>query len=384
MLFSWVLFRAGESDRGRAITSAPCSALRQTPAPPLCWRPTSTRRSMLVVLAALCRAGLPTPCRPTSGRCSRRPGRGRPAPAAVRVLADGDVLPGVQPVPVLPVLSPMPNRPHRLKRIDPGQLASWRPDRRRADHARPASNWPAHERVQFTDVFRYRPTANNLRQYEHTLEEKSWFQQNLRPEVQHWFLFIPCVIPAPRAFWASIAGSSTGRTCATSSNPTAAKPPQAIPSGSNHSSHQTQRESVDRAILQFPRPTQATRHRAGGVARPGQAQHLSRPGHAARSGQAQTVPIAHARTAQRTAAAGCSHGGSVCRFRRGPVRARHGGEPTAPSTSRKTHIGRRGARNLPPRPSPLNCAAEPGARSRPRNSSTQSAPGRTARATCST
>jgi hypothetical protein len=41
-----------------------------------------------------------------------------------------------------------------------------------------------HERVQFTDVFRYRPTAKNLRQFEHTLEEKSWFQQKLRPEMQ--------------------------------------------------------------------------------------------------------------------------------------------------------------------------------------------------------
>jgi hypothetical protein len=41
-----------------------------------------------------------------------------------------------------------------------------------------------HERVQFTDVFRYRPTAKNLRQFEHTLEEKSWFQQTLRPETQ--------------------------------------------------------------------------------------------------------------------------------------------------------------------------------------------------------
>jgi len=41
-----------------------------------------------------------------------------------------------------------------------------------------------HERVQFTDVFRYRPTAKNLRQFEHTLEEKSWFQQKLRPDMQ--------------------------------------------------------------------------------------------------------------------------------------------------------------------------------------------------------
>ena len=40
------------------------------------------------------------------------------------------------------------------------------------------------ERVQFTDVFRYRLTAKNLRQFEHTLEEKSWFQQKLRPEMQ--------------------------------------------------------------------------------------------------------------------------------------------------------------------------------------------------------
>jgi hypothetical protein len=45
-----------------------------------------------------------------------------------------------------------------------------------------------HERVQATDVLRYKPTAKNLRQFEHTLEEKSWFQQHLRPHVQR-FLF---------------------------------------------------------------------------------------------------------------------------------------------------------------------------------------------------
>jgi hypothetical protein len=40
------------------------------------------------------------------------------------------------------------------------------------------------ERVQFTDAFMSRPKAANLRQYEKTLEEKSWFQQQLRPHVQ--------------------------------------------------------------------------------------------------------------------------------------------------------------------------------------------------------
>jgi hypothetical protein len=45
-----------------------------------------------------------------------------------------------------------------------------------------------HERVQATDVFRYEPTAMNLRQFEHTLEAKSWFQQQLRPQLQR-FLF---------------------------------------------------------------------------------------------------------------------------------------------------------------------------------------------------
>jgi hypothetical protein len=45
-----------------------------------------------------------------------------------------------------------------------------------------------HERVQATDVFRYEPAAKNLRQFEHTLEEKSWFQQQLRPKLQR-FLF---------------------------------------------------------------------------------------------------------------------------------------------------------------------------------------------------
>jgi hypothetical protein len=43
------------------------------------------------------------------------------------------------------------------------------------------------ERVQFTDVFRVEPTSKNLRQYEDTLREKSWFQQQLRPWVQQWW-----------------------------------------------------------------------------------------------------------------------------------------------------------------------------------------------------
>jgi len=47
-----------------------------------------------------------------------------------------------------------------------------------------------HERVQFTDVFRYRPTTKNLRQFERTLEEKSWFQQELRPAVQRLFFAV--------------------------------------------------------------------------------------------------------------------------------------------------------------------------------------------------
>ncbi|MGO8929693.1 MAG: alginate O-acetyltransferase AlgX-related protein [Limisphaerales bacterium] len=45
-----------------------------------------------------------------------------------------------------------------------------------------------HERVQAADVFRYEPTAKNLRQFEHTLEDKSWFQEQLRPQLQR-FLF---------------------------------------------------------------------------------------------------------------------------------------------------------------------------------------------------
>ena len=40
------------------------------------------------------------------------------------------------------------------------------------------------ERVQFTDLFRYAPTVRNLRQYERTLEDKSWFQRAVRPEMQ--------------------------------------------------------------------------------------------------------------------------------------------------------------------------------------------------------
>lgn len=44
------------------------------------------------------------------------------------------------------------------------------------------------QRVQATDVLRRWPTAASLRQFEHTLEEKSWFRQQLRPLLQG-FLF---------------------------------------------------------------------------------------------------------------------------------------------------------------------------------------------------
>ena len=40
------------------------------------------------------------------------------------------------------------------------------------------------QRVQATDVFRTCPTAANLREYERTLEEKSAFQQQFRPQMQ--------------------------------------------------------------------------------------------------------------------------------------------------------------------------------------------------------
>jgi hypothetical protein len=40
------------------------------------------------------------------------------------------------------------------------------------------------QRVPFTDVFRYRLTAANLRQYEQVLEDTSWWQQQLRPRLQ--------------------------------------------------------------------------------------------------------------------------------------------------------------------------------------------------------
>jgi hypothetical protein len=40
------------------------------------------------------------------------------------------------------------------------------------------------ERVQFTDVFRRWPAERDLRRFEQTLEEKSWFQRQLRPVLQ--------------------------------------------------------------------------------------------------------------------------------------------------------------------------------------------------------
>jgi len=44
------------------------------------------------------------------------------------------------------------------------------------------------ERAQFADLFRYAPTEKNLRQYEQTLKEQSWFEQRLRPLVQQLLL----------------------------------------------------------------------------------------------------------------------------------------------------------------------------------------------------
>jgi hypothetical protein len=44
------------------------------------------------------------------------------------------------------------------------------------------------ERAQFTDLFRYVPTEKNLRQFDETLKEDSWFEQKLRPLMQR-FLF---------------------------------------------------------------------------------------------------------------------------------------------------------------------------------------------------
>ena len=44
------------------------------------------------------------------------------------------------------------------------------------------------ERAQFTDLFRYVPTEKNLRQFDETLKEDSWFEQRLRPLMQR-FLF---------------------------------------------------------------------------------------------------------------------------------------------------------------------------------------------------
>ena len=46
------------------------------------------------------------------------------------------------------------------------------------------------ERAQFADLFRYAPTEKNLRQYEQTLKEQSWFEQRLRPLMQQLLLKI--------------------------------------------------------------------------------------------------------------------------------------------------------------------------------------------------
>ncbi len=40
------------------------------------------------------------------------------------------------------------------------------------------------ERAQFTDLSRYKPTEKNLRQFDETLKDDSWFEQRLRPLMQ--------------------------------------------------------------------------------------------------------------------------------------------------------------------------------------------------------
>ncbi len=127
-----------------------------------------------------------------------------------------------------------------------------------------------HERVQFTDVFRYRPTAKNLRQFEHTLEEKSWFQQKLRPEMQQllfttlhdtgakgvlgrnqWLFYRPDLrylleSPLPRG-----RGQGEGESSILRETPRSPSP-QPSPAGRGRDpENRTHRESVERAIVRF-------------------------------------------------------------------------------------------------------------------------------------
>ena len=107
-----------------------------------------------------------------------------------------------------------------------------------------------HERVQATDVFRYEPTAKNLRQFEHTLEEKSWFQQKLRPLLQ-WFLFATLQDTGAKGVlgrdrWLFYRPDlrylvEPDRVEAGPSDSKWVQPPE----------HSTHRESVERAILRF-------------------------------------------------------------------------------------------------------------------------------------
>jgi len=54
------------------------------------------------------------------------------------------------------------------------------------------------ERAQSTDLFRYMPTEQNLRQFDQTLREDSWFEQKLRPLMQR-FLFTALSDTGPKA-----------------------------------------------------------------------------------------------------------------------------------------------------------------------------------------
>jgi len=106
------------------------------------------------------------------------------------------------------------------------------------------------ERVQFTDVFRYRPTAKNLRQFEHTLEAKSWFQQKLRPEVQRLF-FATLRDPGAKGVWGCdrwLFYRPDLRYLVEPDRPDAGAPDS---KWVEPSADRTQRENVTRAIVRF-------------------------------------------------------------------------------------------------------------------------------------
>jgi hypothetical protein len=106
------------------------------------------------------------------------------------------------------------------------------------------------ERVQATDVFRRWPSARNLREFEHTLEERSWFEQQFRPGMQQ-LLFATLHDTGPKAILGRDQWLFYRPDLRYVLEPDRPDPVALDSRWVQPPDHRTRRESVERTILRF-------------------------------------------------------------------------------------------------------------------------------------